>query len=274
MARAARRRSCRSPALAATRASTPGDRVAGYLPNLPESDRRRRSARRPSAPCGRRARRTSASRASWIDSARSSRRCSWPLTATPTPARRTTASCASPRLPRGLPSVRRVVVVPHVDAQPAIASLDRARLVERVPGFRIRARRAVRAIPVRSSALHPVLLGHDRRAEVHRARRRRHADSAPEGAPAALRHPGRRPRVLLHHLRLDDVELAGVRARLRSDAASPGWIADAPGRPRAVRSCGRDQADALRHVRQVHRRHRKDRRASQLPLTAWIRFAR
>ena len=43
------------------------------------------------------------------------------------------------------------------------------------------------AAAVRPSALHPVLVGHDRRAQVHRARRRRHAAAAPEGASPARR---------------------------------------------------------------------------------------
>jgi acetoacetyl-CoA synthetase len=46
----------------------------------------------------------------------------------------------------------------------------------------------------------------------------RHAAAAPEGTPAALRCPPGRPRLLLHDLRLDDVELAGVGARLGGDA--------------------------------------------------------
>jgi len=48
---------------------------------------------------------------------------------------------------------------------------------------------------------------HDRRPEVHRARRRRHAAAAAQGAPAALRPAARRQAVLLHDLRMDDVEL-------------------------------------------------------------------
>ncbi len=72
----------------------------------------------------------------------------------------------------------------------------------------------VRAFPVRSPALHHVFLRHHRRAEVHRARRRRHAAPAPEGTPAARRPEARRAPVLLHDLRLDDVELARVRSRL------------------------------------------------------------
>ena len=34
------------------------------------------------------------------------------------------------------------------------------------------------------------------------------------------RHPRRRPRLLFHHLRLDDVELAGLGAGVRRDAAA------------------------------------------------------
>ena len=44
----------------------------------------------------------------------------------------------------------------------------------------------LRAAAVRSSALHSLLVGHDRRAEMHRAWRRRHAAAASERAPAAL----------------------------------------------------------------------------------------
>ena len=40
----------------------------------------------------------------------------------------------------------------------------------------------VRAPAVRPSALHPVFVGHDRRAEMHRPRRRRHAAPASQGA--------------------------------------------------------------------------------------------
>ena len=56
--------------------------------------------------------------------------------------------------------------------------------------------------------------------EMHRAFGRRHADPAPQGAPAARRHRRRRPRLLFHHLRLDDVELAGLGPRLRRHAAA------------------------------------------------------
>ena len=69
----------------------------------------------------------------------------------------------------------------------------------------------VRAVAVRSSALHLVFIGNDGPAQVHRAHGRRRADPTPKRTRAALR-PASRGRVdLLHHMRLDDVELAGER---------------------------------------------------------------
>ncbi len=177
----------------------PGDRVAGFVPNLPESivgalgsaaDRRRvvlvlAGLRRPG--------RAGSIRSDRAEGPRVRRRLRL---------RRqdgTTASCASgdcaraaQRPARGRGAARRFTAG---DCEP------RSR---RACGTSSWIPRSGHDVPferfaVRSPALHPVLLGHDRRAEVHRARRRRHADSAPEGASAALRHPGRRPRVLLHH---------------------------------------------------------------------------
>ena len=82
----------------------------------------------------------------------------------------------------------------------------------------------VRAAAVRPPDLHPVLVGHDRRAQGDRARRRRHAAPAPEGAAAAHRPQAGGSDLLLHHLRLDDVELAG---RARSRPARPWWCTTA-----------------------------------------------
>ena len=48
-------------------------------------------------------------------------------------------------------------------------------------------RALVRAAAIRSSALHSVLVGHDGCPQVHRARSRRHVASAPQGASAAQR---------------------------------------------------------------------------------------
>ena len=55
--------------------------------------------------------------------------------------------------------------------------------------------------------------------------------AAPEGAPAALRPATGRAPVLLHDLRLDDVELAGQRAGERRDGRALRRRADAPTRP-------------------------------------------
>ena len=119
-----------------------------------------------------------------------------------------------------------------------------------------------------SSALpfdHPLyilyLVGHDRRAQMHRPWRRRHAAPAPQGTPAALRRARRRPALLLHDLRLDDVELAGLGARRRTrrccsttarrstqTAACCSTIADA------------ERHDALRHLGEIHRRAAEGRR--------------
>src|SRR5258708_17376246 len=81
-------------------------------------------------------------------------------------------------------------------------------------------RYSLRATALRPSAVHPVLLGNDRRAEVHRARAGRDAAQAPVRAAAALRRAGRRPALLLHHARLDDVELADVGAGLLGGLAA------------------------------------------------------
>ena len=199
----------------------PGDRVAAFMPNMPEAiiamlgaTRARRDLvvvlagfRRP-----RRARPLRPDRAA---------RARSPSTATGTTARRMpildkvreiVARPADGRarrrrsLPRSDPAGR-----PH-----DLAAIRGAVALGRLP----RAARAgadrLRALAVRPSALHPVLVRHDRRAEVHRARRRRHAAAAPEGAPAARRPQARRPAVLLHDLRLDDVELARLGARARA----------------------------------------------------------
>src|SRR5439155_1083351 len=68
--------------------------------------------------------------------------------------------------------------------------------------------RPPRSVRLQPSAVRHVLVGNDRAAEVHRARRRRHAAGAPEGAPAARKPPSRREALLPHEHRLDDVELA------------------------------------------------------------------
>ena len=79
---------------------------------------------------------------------------------------------------------------------------------------------SLRAAAVQSPALHHVFVGHDGRAEMHRPRCWRHAAAASEGASPALRHSTGRPHDLLHDLQLDDVELADLGPGLRGDAAA------------------------------------------------------
>ena len=149
-----------------------------------------RSARRRSARSGRRARRTSACRACSTASARSSRACWSPPTATSTAARRTTCS---PRLARRrCARCRRSSAsssCPTSSARRRSTACRSAMPWDEFVGAARRADLQFERAAVRPSALHPVFVGHDRRAEVHRPRRRRHADPAPEGTPAALRHP-------------------------------------------------------------------------------------
>ncbi len=105
----------------------------------------------------------------------------------------------------GLPTARQCVVLDYLGA-----AGDRGQVAGRLHRAVLRQGGRVRAGRVQRSALHPVLVRHHRRTQVHRARRRRHAAAAPQGAPAALGRRAGRPRVLLHHARLDDVELAGL----------------------------------------------------------------
>ena len=69
----------------------------------------------------------------------------------------------------------------------------------------------VRAGAVRPPALRALLLGHHRAAQADRARPRRHPAGAPQDAGAAPRPRPGRPVLLVHHHRLDDVELPGLR---------------------------------------------------------------
>ena len=79
------------------------------------------------------------------------------------------------------------------------------------PGPRRRRRARLRPGPLRPSPLGPLLLRHHRPAQGDRPRPRRHpARAAQEGLPAPRRQD-RRPRLLVHHDRLDDVELPGRR---------------------------------------------------------------
>ena len=158
-------------------------------------------------------------------------------------------SCASSR------QLRRTVVVPYLE--PATPSAPECSIAwDEFMARRLRSTTAVRAVSVQSSALHPVFVRHDRRAEVHRARRRRHTAPASEGASAALRHPRRRSRLLFHDVRLDDVELARDCAGLERNAGALRRVTVPSRWQHALRPGGRGGRDALRHVGEVHRRGR------------------
>ena len=157
---------------------------------------------------------------------------------------------------RRSPSVERVVVVPYLEPErrrssgsPAPCSAPTMCSADDAAG-----EIAVRAAALRPPALHPVLLGHDRPAQVHRPRRRRHAAPAPQGARAAHRPASGGPPLLLHHLRLDDVELAGQRAwppapRSCSTTARPFH----PRKSVLFDMAERRADDRLRHQREVPR---------------------
>ena len=187
--RAARRR-CRALAQALRAPGVgAGDRVAGFMPNMPETIIAMLGDREPRRDLVARARPISACRACSTASARSSPRCCSPSTATATTARRIDCLDKVARDRReAADASSSVVVVPYLAAR-ADAS-RRCRTRDRWHDFvapHAARRHRVRAAAVRPSALHPLLVRHDRRAEVHRARRRRHAAAAPEGAPAAHR---------------------------------------------------------------------------------------
>ena len=108
---------------------------------------------------------------------------------------------------------------------PDLSGLDAAIDLGRAGPGRRAAR--VRAGAVRPSAVGALLVGHDRPAEGDRARPRRDPARAPQGAEPARRRAARRPRLLVHHDRLDDVELprrrrCTPRPRSSSTTAAPG----------------------------------------------------
>jgi acetoacetyl-CoA synthetase len=104
-----------------------------------------------------------------------------------------------------LRSIERVVVVPYTDPAPDIRGLPNA--LGGFSGHGSRPSDPVRATALRASALHHVLLRHHGPAEVHGAERGRHPRPSSEGVDASHQPHPFRHHFLLHHLRLDDVEL-------------------------------------------------------------------
>ncbi len=123
---------------------------------------------------------------------------------------------------------------------------------------RLAARLVVAARPgaaaLRSPARGPLFVRHDRPAQGAGAPRRRRAAEAPHGAAPARRHRPRRSAALLHHLRLDDVELAGLGAGRGRDHRALRRVAVAPDPRRAVGRGRSPRGDALRDQRPLHPR--------------------
>ena len=223
----------------------PGDRVAGYLPNIPETviamladDEPRRDLVFVLAGF-RRERRARPLRADHAEGAVRGRRLSL---------RRQDASTACRPCARSsekIASIERVVLVPYSNAQPALDTIDDT--VAFADFGSAAAQAVVRAAAVRSSGLHPVFLRHDRRAEVHRARRRRRAAAADEGTHAALGHGAGRSLLLFHDLRLGDVERARERPRDRRDHRAVRRRTVAAGSAHAVAHGARRAHHDLRH---------------------------
>ncbi len=117
-----------------------------------------------------------------------------------------------------IPEIERVVVVPYL--RPTAGNqCDQGRgpLGSTAPRpSRPESTRAA-SLRIRPPGLHHVFVGNHRAAQVHGARRRWHAAPASQGTGAAHRSPARGPHLLLHHLRLDDVELAGIEPRGRGN---------------------------------------------------------
>ncbi len=90
--------------------------------------------------------------------------------------------------------------------------------------------------------------------EVHRPLRRRGAAPASQGAHPAERRALRGPHFLLHHLRLDDVELARRRPRGGGDAAPLRRLAVPPPSEVLFDYAGRRAHDAVRHLGEIYRR--------------------
>ena len=110
-----------------------------------------------------------------------------------------------------VPSVEHTVVVPFLAARPDLSALKNAALIADFVDPAA-TQLDVRAGAVQSPRLHHVFVRHHGDSQVHRTRRGGHADPAFERTDVAYRHRAGRHDRLLHHVRVDDVELAGERA--------------------------------------------------------------
>ena len=144
-----------------------------------------------------------------------------------------------------------------------------ARLPRRLRlGGRLRAARrpGVRARAVRPPPVGPLLVRHHGAAEGDRPGPGRDPARAPQEAPPARRRPGRRPRLLVHDDRLDDVELPRLRPAHRGRDRALRRQPRPAGHERAVGPRRPRRHHLLRHQRGVHRRlHEGGGRAGERP---------
>ncbi len=112
----------------------------------------------------------------------------------------------------------------------------------------------LRARPLRPPALGPLLLRHHRAAEGDRPGPGRDPARAPEEAPSPHRRPPRRPSLLVHHHRLDDVELPRLRTTDQGGDRPLRRQPRPPGHERALGPGGARRGDHVRHLRLLHRR--------------------
>ena len=119
-----------------------------------------------------------------------------------------------------LPSIERVVVVPYTEPAPDIRDGSQCRHLRCV--YRGASRRDYRlcTTALRSSPLHHVLLGHHGAAQMHGAECRRDSAAPDEGTGAAHRPHAGGYDFLFHHLRVDDVELADLFPGYRGGAGA------------------------------------------------------
>ena len=146
-------------------------------------------------------------------------------------------------LQKALPTLRATVLVPHLDPE-----ADARRHGAVGDAHRHRRAAGVHARPVRPPAVGALLLRDDRAAQGHRAVARRDRRRAPQGARVPARPRPRRPVPVVHHHRLDDVELPGRRPAGRRDGRA---LRRQPGPPRHGCAVGRRRASPGGPVRHV-----------------------
>ena len=241
-----------------------GDRVVGLHAEHPRDGRGvPRDARRWARRLVVRARPTSARARSSTASRRSSRRCCWPSTATATAARTSTAARRSRAARADRRRCEHVVLLGYLDARELRRHRGWRELIRQQEPLELRAR------PVRPPAVGALLVGDDRAAQGDRPRPGRHPARAPQEAAPAPRRAGRRPRLLVHDDRLDDVELPRRRAADRGvDRPLRRQPGDADARACSGTSPARPGSTTFGTSAAVHRRlHEGGRRARRAAAT-------